>query len=141
MLAEGSLFVAIPGDRFDGNDFVEEAFAKGAAGALVSRLAASQLPQIEVRDSRRALGAMGRAWRASFSIPVVGVTTVLSFAVAWLLRLNQPVIQTINWSSYALQLLLIIPFIRLGEAIFHAPRMSASLEELLAIARADPLDG
>ena len=73
-LGEGSLFVAIPGDRFDGNDFVEEAFAKGAAGALVSRLAASQLPQIEVRDSRRALGAMGRAWRASFSIPVVGVT-------------------------------------------------------------------
>jgi UDP-N-acetylmuramoyl-tripeptide--D-alanyl-D-alanine ligase len=73
-LGEGSLFVAIPGDRFDGNDFVEEAFAKGAAGALVSRLAASQLPQIEVRDSRRALGAMGRAWRASFSIPVVAVT-------------------------------------------------------------------
>jgi len=73
-LGEGSLFVAIPGDRFDGNDFVEEAFAQGAAGALVSRLAASQLPQIEVRDSRRALGAMGRAWRASFSIPVVGVT-------------------------------------------------------------------
>jgi UDP-N-acetylmuramoyl-tripeptide--D-alanyl-D-alanine ligase len=73
-LGEGSLFVAIPGDRFDGNDYVEEAFAKGAAGALVSRLAASQLPQIEVRDSRRALGAMGRAWRASFSIPVVGVT-------------------------------------------------------------------
>jgi UDP-N-acetylmuramoyl-tripeptide--D-alanyl-D-alanine ligase len=73
-LGAGSLFVAIPGDRFDGNDFVAEAAAKGAAGALVSRLAASPLPQIEVRDSRRALGAMARAWRASFSIPVVAVT-------------------------------------------------------------------
>jgi UDP-N-acetylmuramoyl-tripeptide--D-alanyl-D-alanine ligase len=73
-LGPGSLFVAIPGDRFDGNDFVDEASAKGAAGALVSRLAASALPQIEVRDSRRALGAMARAWRASFSIPVVAVT-------------------------------------------------------------------
>jgi UDP-N-acetylmuramoyl-tripeptide--D-alanyl-D-alanine ligase len=73
-LGAGSLFVAIPGDRFDGNDFVDEAAAKGAAGALVSRLAASPLPQIEVRDSRRALGAMARAWRASFSIPVVAVT-------------------------------------------------------------------
>jgi UDP-N-acetylmuramoyl-tripeptide--D-alanyl-D-alanine ligase len=73
-LVSGSLFVAIPGDRFDGNDFVDEAFAKGAAGALVSRLAASALPQIEVRDSRRALGAMARTWRASFTIPVVAVT-------------------------------------------------------------------
>jgi len=73
-LGSGSLFVAIPGDRFDGNDFVDEALAKGAAGALVSRLAASQLAQIEVRDSRRALGAMARAWRASFTIPLVAVT-------------------------------------------------------------------
>jgi UDP-N-acetylmuramoyl-tripeptide--D-alanyl-D-alanine ligase len=73
-LSAGSLFVAIPGDRFDGNDFVAEARAKGAAGALVSRLAASPLTQIEVRDSRRALGAMARAWRAGFSIPVVAVT-------------------------------------------------------------------
>ena len=73
-LGPGSLFVAIPGDRFDGNDFVDEAFAKKAAGALVSRLASSPLPQIEVRDSRRALGALARAWRASFSIPAVAVT-------------------------------------------------------------------
>jgi UDP-N-acetylmuramoyl-tripeptide--D-alanyl-D-alanine ligase len=73
-LVPGALFVAIPGDRFDGNDFVPEAEAKGAAGALVSRLAATPLPQIEVRDSRRALGAMARAWRASFSIPIVAVT-------------------------------------------------------------------
>jgi UDP-N-acetylmuramoyl-tripeptide--D-alanyl-D-alanine ligase len=73
-LASGSLFVAIPGDRFDGNDFVDEAFAKGAAGALVSRVASSPLAQIEVRDSRRALGAMARTWRASFTIPVVAVT-------------------------------------------------------------------
>lgn len=74
-LGPGSLFVAIPGDHFDGNDFVDAALAKGAAGALVSRLAtASTLPQIQVRDSRRALGAMARAWRASFAIPVVAVT-------------------------------------------------------------------
>jgi UDP-N-acetylmuramoyl-tripeptide--D-alanyl-D-alanine ligase len=73
-LSAGALFVAIPGDRFDGNDFVDEAQAKGAAGALVSRLAASPLAQIAVGDSRRALGAMARAWRASFTIPVVGVT-------------------------------------------------------------------
>jgi uncharacterized protein (DUF2062 family) len=71
-------------------------------------------------------------------IPIVGVTTVLSFATAWALRLNQPIIQTINWSSYALQLLLIIPFIRLGERVFRAPRMTLSLEQLVAYAKSDP---
>src|SRR5262249_39182025 len=57
---------------------------------------------------------------------------------AWALRLNQPIIQTINWSSYALQLLLIFPFIRLGEWIFRAPRMRLSLEQMVAFVKADP---
>ena len=98
-LGSGALFVAIPGDRFDGNDFVAEAAAKGAAGALVSRLAASPLPQIEVRDSRRALGAMARAWRASFSIPVVAVTgssgkTTVKELVAAILGVSRPICVT-----------------------------------------------
>ncbi|HEY1253079.1 MAG TPA: DUF2062 domain-containing protein [Thermoanaerobaculia bacterium] len=71
-------------------------------------------------------------------IPIVGATTILSFAAAWALRLNQPIIQTINWSSYALQLLLIFPFIRLGEWIFRAPRMRLSLEQMVALVKADP---
>jgi|SRR5690349_11242805 len=72
-------------------------------------------------------------------IPIIGVTTALSFLAAWALRLNQPIIQAINWTSYPLQLLLIVPFIRLGEKLFHAPRMRFSLEQLVAMARADPL--
>jgi len=72
-------------------------------------------------------------------IPIIGVTTALSFLAAWALRLNQPIIQTINWTSYPLQLLMIVPFIRLGERIFHAPRMSFSLDELIAMAKSDPL--
>ena len=72
-------------------------------------------------------------------IPIIGVTTALSFLAAWALRLNQPIIQTINWTSYPLQLLMIVPFIRLGEKLFHAPRMRFSLAELLAMAKADPL--
>lgn len=72
--------------------------------------------------------------------PIVGTTTVLCFFAAWALRLNQPVIQAVNWSSYALQLLLIFPFIRLGEKIFRSPPETRSLGELVAIARADPLD-
>ena len=71
-------------------------------------------------------------------IPVIGVTTILLFLAAWALRLNQPIIQLINWSSAALQLLLIIPFIRLGEAIFRRAPHDSSLEELVATAKSDP---
>ena len=73
-LRAGALFVAIRGERFDGNDFIAEAQAKGAAGALVSRPAQSALPQVEVRDTRRAFGIMARAWRRNFDVPVVAVT-------------------------------------------------------------------
>lgn len=72
-------------------------------------------------------------------IPIVGVTTILSFLAAWALKLNQPIIQTINWSSYALQLLLIFPFIRLGERIFRAPPLALSLDEMVAMGKADPV--
>ena len=71
--------------------------------------------------------------------PVVGTTTVLCFFAAWALRLNQPIIQAVNWSSYALQLLLIFPFIRLGERIFAAAPETRSLQELVAMAKADAL--
>ncbi len=73
-LKPGSLFVAIRGDRFDGNDFIADAHTKGAAGALVSKLGDSPLPQVQVRDTRQAFGSMAHAWRASFSVPVVAVT-------------------------------------------------------------------
>ena len=73
-LEPDSLFVAIEGERFDGNAYVGAAAERGAAGALVSRLADIALPQIEVDDTRRAFGAMARAWRGNFRIPVVAVT-------------------------------------------------------------------
>jgi UDP-N-acetylmuramoyl-tripeptide--D-alanyl-D-alanine ligase len=73
-LTAGALFVAISGDRFDGNDFVADAYKKGAAAALVSRLSDLPLPQIHVSDTRRAFGELARAWRASFAVPVIAVT-------------------------------------------------------------------
>jgi uncharacterized protein (DUF2062 family) len=72
--------------------------------------------------------------------PVVGGTTILCFLAAWAFRLNVPIIQAINWSSYALQLLMIFPFIRLGEKIFRSPRVALSLDQLVGMARADPFD-
>jgi uncharacterized protein (DUF2062 family) len=51
-------------------------------------------------------------------IPVLGVTTTLCIAVALTCRLNFPVIQAANWAAAPLQLVLIVPFVRLGGRIF-----------------------
>jgi len=69
--------------------------------------------------------------------PIVGTTTILCFAAAVTLRLNQPIIQAINFSTYALQLLLIYPFIRLGEWLFRAPPERRPVAHLLAMLRTD----
>ena len=60
-LKPGDLFVALT-DQRDGHDFVEAAFAAGAAGALVSRKVGDS-PQIVVEDVLKALEQMGIAAR------------------------------------------------------------------------------
>jgi len=47
-------------------------------------------------------------------IPVVGIPTLLCAALALSLRLNLPAIQAANYAVMPLQLLLIVPFVRLG---------------------------
>ncbi len=47
-------------------------------------------------------------------IPVVGIPTVLCAALALSLRLNLPAIQMANYVAMPLQLVLIVPFVRLG---------------------------
>jgi hypothetical protein len=57
---------------------------------------------------------------------------------AWAFRLNHPVIQAINWTSAPLQLLLLVPFIRMGERLFGAPRLTLSLDQLGEMGKDDP---
>lgn len=73
-LQPGNLFVAVPGEKFDGHDFVEEARKKGAVAALVSRKVDSSLVQLQVPDSTLALGKMAAHWRDQFKLPIVAVT-------------------------------------------------------------------
>ncbi len=70
----GSLFVAIKGERFDGHEFVAQAERAGAAGALVERRVESPLPQVVVKDARKALGDYAAHWRRGFRLPLVGIT-------------------------------------------------------------------
>jgi UDP-N-acetylmuramoyl-tripeptide--D-alanyl-D-alanine ligase len=71
-VAAGDLFIALSGEHTDGHRFVEQAFAQGAAGAIVSRPVPH--PHILVADTRAALDALGVAARGRTQAVVVGVT-------------------------------------------------------------------
>jgi UDP-N-acetylmuramoyl-tripeptide--D-alanyl-D-alanine ligase len=73
-LARGELFVALTGPNFDGHDFLSEAIAAGAAGALFERALETPLPYVETPNTRRALGAFAAFWRSQFKIPLIAVT-------------------------------------------------------------------
>ena len=69
----GSLFVALPGTRVDGHQFVPEVLAKGAFAMV--RTGAVDLPGvIEVDDPLVGLQNLARAYLAQFDVPVVAVT-------------------------------------------------------------------
>jgi len=68
----GDLFVAMPGTAHDGHQFVDGAFAAGAAGAIVSQLVSG--PHVLVEDTFAALQALGRASRQRSKATIFGVT-------------------------------------------------------------------
>jgi len=71
-IGPGDLFVAMKGETTDGHRFLDQAFAAGAAGAIVSQPTAH--PHVLVSDSFAALHALGVASRARTRAHVIGVT-------------------------------------------------------------------
>jgi len=75
----GCLFVALRGERFDAHEFLPQAAAQGARGAVVQR-GAKRAPApdtfalYEVEDTLGALGALARFHRARFSLPLGAIT-------------------------------------------------------------------
>jgi UDP-N-acetylmuramoyl-tripeptide--D-alanyl-D-alanine ligase len=79
----GNVFVALPGERTDGQRYLADAAAAGAAALVVSRPPVAEETRVDalgdaavvlVRDGVRALGALARAWRDRFDPLVVGIT-------------------------------------------------------------------
>lgn len=90
----GAMFVALPGERVDGHDFVAGAFERGAHVALVQRDLSSRFPQVDLRsgrlpdplqlpqppfclwvdDSLAALQTTAAFWRQRLNVRVVGIT-------------------------------------------------------------------
>lgn len=73
----GALFCAVEGTVADGHSFVADAARRGAAAALVThRVAEITIPQLVVRDGRRAAATAAAAWfgYAAQSLRLIGVT-------------------------------------------------------------------
>ena len=79
-ITPGDLFIAIRGDRFDGNDYVIEAIRKGAVGSIVSDPAlveSAELkdsPIVVVPDTVKALQQLAIRVRRDSAAAVVAVT-------------------------------------------------------------------
>jgi len=90
----GALFVALPGERTDGHDYIEEAFKRGAHVALIQQDLSARFRQIDLRQRRsladfrlpeipfcllvenslEALQQVARFWRRKLNLRVIGIT-------------------------------------------------------------------
>lgn len=74
-ITPGCLFVALKGERFDGNDFVAQALENGAAAVVCSRRDPSaDGVQLVVEDTLAAYQSLARAYCEKFSIPKIALT-------------------------------------------------------------------
>ena len=90
-----SLFIALPGERVDGHEFIQDAFGQGATVALASRELSEDVVQIDLRqgwmpdmkleigdapvclivdDSLQAMQQIARFWRRKLDLVVIGIT-------------------------------------------------------------------
>lgn len=65
--------------------------------------------------------------------PILGTTTVILLVIGFVFRLNPVALQILNYVAYPFQLALIIPFIRLGERLFHVQPLPLSLDQLVTL--------
>ena len=81
-VAEGELFIALKGSRFDGHHYALEALKKKAGGVLIEEDKVGDIwwngyrskPVIAVRDTLSALGDIAQNWRRKYRTPVVALT-------------------------------------------------------------------
>jgi UDP-N-acetylmuramoyl-tripeptide--D-alanyl-D-alanine ligase len=90
----GGLFIALPGERVDGHDYIADVFERGAHLALIQRDLSAQFAVLDLRggsidenltipdlpfcilveDSLRALQQVARFWRRKLDLRVIGIT-------------------------------------------------------------------
>ncbi|MGE5306801.1 MAG: UDP-N-acetylmuramoyl-L-alanyl-D-glutamate--2,6-diaminopimelate ligase [Alphaproteobacteria bacterium] len=112
---EGMVFFAIPGETFDGHDFVAEAVNRGASAVVIVRGGAPQgATFVRVKNVRRIMGLWSAHFygRPSAAVKLVGITgtngkTTVSYLVESMLAaagLTPGVIGTVNYRFGARQI-------------------------------------
>ena len=84
-VAEGGTFIALPGNKQDGHDFIADAVKHGARSVIINQDKKTSLDALSkkqrdslavaiVPDTYTALYDLAAAWRQQFSYPIIGVT-------------------------------------------------------------------
>jgi uncharacterized protein (DUF2062 family) len=76
------------------------------------------IPLKQLLNEGLAPAKMSQALAVGFVLgitPMIGISSILAVAVAAVFKLNQVAIQVANWAAYPAQILLFIPFIKVGE--------------------------
>lgn len=72
--------------------------------------------------------------------PILGATTLICLIFGICFKLNQPIIQMVNYLVSALQLAMILVFIRIGEFVVRATPVSFSIPELFRKFHQSPME-
>ncbi len=73
-IKKGDLFIPIIGENFDGHNFIDIAFEKGAIACLSQKNIVSDNLLINVKDTKEALKDLAMYYRGLFNIPVIALT-------------------------------------------------------------------
>ena len=75
-ISPGMLYIAVRGSQADGHRFVADSVQRGAAAVLVETAQQTSVPEVLVRDSRRAALVLGAAWygHPGRCLTLIGVT-------------------------------------------------------------------
>jgi len=73
-ITKGSLFFALKGKNFNGNEFAQQAIKEGCSFAIIDEGDASDTQFILVRNVLETLQKLARYHRKRISIPVIGIT-------------------------------------------------------------------
>lgn len=71
---KGDLFIPIIGENFDGHNFIDEAFEKGAVACFSQKELKTNNIVINVEDTKEALKDLAMYYRSLFDVPVVALT-------------------------------------------------------------------
>lgn len=124
------------------------AFAKTDAPPLDASLPKSSFWQRRVLEPIRTVFTQGvtpdrvaltiAVATACSLLPFLGLTTVLNLVVGLCLKMNQPIMQALNYLLGPVQVAMIVIYVRMGEKIWRAPAIPISISELLKSFRAHP---